>query len=90
MYYCTVLQTQFNKLISIQTLVELKKYVEKNPVALFVTVGYEPVNAAFLSSKRVTNKVTRNTYRTLESKPTNSVITKLRTTDFGSSQGEVS
>jgi len=38
-----------------------------------VAVGFEPANAALPSSNRVTNKVTRNKYRILERKPTNSV-----------------
>jgi hypothetical protein len=63
--------------------------LKQKSATLFVTVGYEPAIAALPPSKKVTNKVTRNKYRILERKPTHSVIAKLRTTDFGSSQGEV-
>jgi hypothetical protein len=63
--------------------------LKQKPVTLFVTVGYEPAIAAHLPSKRVTNTVSGNKYRILECNPKNSVVTKLGTTEFGSSQGEV-
>lgn len=64
--------------------------LKQKQVTLFVTVGYEPAITALSPSKKVTNTVSGNTkYRISKCNPTNSVVTKLGTLEFGSSQGEV-